>query len=130
MQPRRNHHRNSATAHLFVGGQFARFAFQHHRDAVANRKSQAIGLADQFLGGLVKHQRAFADRADEISSSLLSMAQFFQRRNQPAHQPASSWAVTGKTRVYHYRALAILTASLLVITTASASAGKSAAVKA
>src|SRR5574343_511685 len=62
--------RNSATAHLFVGGQFARFAFQHHRNAVANRKSQAIGLADQFLGGLVKHQRAFADRADENFKQL------------------------------------------------------------
>ena len=62
-------HDGEGCAHLLVqtlvGIEGACFAFQHHRDAVANRVGHAGALADQL--GLVfgKLQRALADRAGE-----------------------------------------------------------------
>jgi len=51
---------------LGVGkGEFARFVFQHHRDAITHWEGEAIDPADQFLTLPVMPQRAFANRTDE-----------------------------------------------------------------
>src|SRR3954468_18099217 len=42
-----------------------RFVDEHHRDAVADRIGELVGIADQLLRGTVVAERALADWADE-----------------------------------------------------------------
>ncbi len=50
---------------FFLRLELARLAFEHHRNAVADAKRQAVGLANKLLLGFAKNQRALAKRADE-----------------------------------------------------------------
>ena len=50
----------------FLGGiEFACFVLQHHRNSVANRESESVGPAHQFMRILAMQQRPLAQRADE-----------------------------------------------------------------
>ena len=59
---------------LFVLGELARLVFQHHRNAIANRKRQPVGTAQQFriegctigrAAAAALAQRALADGAEQ-----------------------------------------------------------------
>ena len=53
-------------SHFLFRRQFARLVFEHHRDVVAHRISQAAGLAHQLVLGLLVYQRPLAQGADQV----------------------------------------------------------------
>ncbi len=82
----------------------ARLGFEHHRDAIADRKRQPIGVADQFLLRLLWWpqvlQRAFADRADhQFKQSDVHGARRIFTQAKPGGAAGAAWRLPLAGRV-------------------------------
>ena len=69
----------------------ARLAFEHHRNAVADREGQPVGIADELLAIVLRRppmlQRALAERADQqVKQARFHAGRSVRRRRQQRQQ--------------------------------------------